>query len=170
MSRFSEMIAQYFTASIDASRLEEKRRQLEQEVDAWEKGHEKMHKSFSYGGIITYEQLDSYKVSTKEKPIGYPTGKNCITFRLPNIGSVILMYTVCVAPKGERGRFGLHGHDCIENNLQLEGNGECKGVICPPFTMVVFDPFEDHDYLLDPGASCLTAFKKAVSNGPEAAA
>lgn len=122
-----------------------------------------MELSFSKGGPVTWEQLGSYEISTPEKPIGYPTGVNCISYRLPDVGNLRVFYTKCVAPKGERGSFGWHWHPkSRETNIQLEETGKHNGTPLPPFSVTKFEPGTKHDYILPPGGSLITLFEKVV--------
>ena len=122
-----------------------------------------MEMSFTKGGPVTWEQLRSYEISTPERPIGYPTGHNCMSFRLPDIGDSMVFYTKCVAPEGEFGSFGWHWHPkSRETNIQLEFTGEHHGKKLPPFSVTTFDPGTHHDYILPPGGSLITLFDKLV--------
>lgn len=163
MSRLSEIIHKYFLNGPDVSLLEEKRRLLREEVAAWEKDFESMHGAFSQGGIVTWEQLATYRISTPDKPVGYPTGKNCLSFRLPDLEGRMIFYTVCVAPEGEVGCFGWHHHPKTnETNIQLEGTAEHDGKPHPPFSVTVFPAGTPHDYILQPGGSLITVFEKVT--------
>ena len=124
---------------------------------------ESMEKCFSEGGPITWEQLLTYEVSTAENPIGYPTGKNCISFRLQDIGGKMVFFTTCVAPPGEEGSFGWHWHPkTSETNTQLTGTAKHGGKKLPPFSVSVFAPGTPHDYILPPNGSLITVFEKVL--------
>ena len=124
---------------------------------------EEMESAFSQGGPITWEQLATYEVSTADKPIGYPTGKHCVSYRLPDQDGKMVFYTVCVAPPGEMGAFGWHWHPKTrEVNTQLVGIAEHGGKYLPPFSVTSFAPGTRHDYHLPPMGSLLTCFEKIL--------
>lgn len=124
---------------------------------------EEMERAFSQGGPITWEQLATYEVSTSERPIPYPTGKNCMSYRLPNQGPKMVFYTVCVAAPGEMGSFGWHWHPKTrETNTQLVGEAIHDNMALPPFSVSTFAPGTRHDYHLPPLGSLLTVFEKVL--------
>jgi quercetin dioxygenase-like cupin family protein len=161
MRKLKDTIKKYFLAIPNHKDLAEKRKKLVEEVRAWEQDFSVVHNSFANGGVVTWAQMASYQVSMPNRPIGYPTGKNCLTFRLPDHDKAMVFYTVCVAPKGEKGSFGWHKHPkCSETNIQLEGTAEHNGEVLPPFSVTVFPAGTEHDYILKPGGSLLTIFEK----------
>jgi len=124
---------------------------------------EEMESAFSFGGSITWEQLATYKFSTSDCPIGYPTGKHCVSYRLPDQEGKMVFYTVCVAPPGEMGAFGWHWHPKTrETNTQLVGTAKHNGQGQPPFSVTTFGPGARHDYHLPPNGSLITVFEKVL--------
>lgn len=141
--------------------LAKKTTRLFAQINALEAGLQQMHREFSVGGTITWEQLQEYKVATAENPIGYPTGKNCLSFRLPDVNGAMVFRTVCIAPPGETGSFGWHGHpSSYEMNVQIHGEGRHNGEDLPPYSVTLFPPGMKHDYELPPGGSLLTFFTR----------
>ena len=117
--------------------------------------------AFRNGGPITWEALGTYEVSTDTRVIGYPTGENCMSYRMPDVEGLRVFHTVCVAEPGMHGRFGWHFHpDANERNVQLTSTAICDGKEVGPYGYTEFEPYEEHDYILPPGASLITYFKR----------
>lgn len=122
---------------------------------------EAMERNFAKGGAITWEQISTYQISTDEQPIGYPTGFNCMSYRLPDQDGKMMFYTICVAPPGEKGSFGWHWHPKTkETNIQLVGTATHNASELPPFSVTIFKAGTRHDYILPPGGSLITIFEK----------
>lgn len=121
-----------------------------------------MEIQFREGGIINFADMQQYEISTEEKPMPYPTGKYCLTYRLPaEKEDELLFYVKSVAPEGEMASYGIHKHmDCDETVLQLTGKGKSNGKEIGQFGVIHVPAGEWHDYFLDPGASLLVPFKR----------
>ena len=124
---------------------------------------EAMETNFTKGGPITWEQLSTYQISTPEAPVGYPTGKHCMSYRLADMDGKMVFLTICVAPEGEVGSFGWHWHPkARETTTQLMKNAKHNGKKLPPFSVTTFEPGDPHDYIIDPGGALLTVFEKII--------
>ena len=86
-------IKEFLRAEPDLSKIKKQYAKIYALVD-------EMELSFSRGGPVTWEQLGTYEISTAERPIGYPTGKHCMSYRLADQNGNRVFYTVCVAPAG----------------------------------------------------------------------
>lgn len=147
------------TPDVDAIRA--KYAEIYKSVQEMEGEALRMRQTFADGGDITWEQLSGYEIATEEKPIGYPTGKNCVSYRLPGINNCLVFRTVCVAPNGQFGRFGWHWHpETRETNIQLDGYGIRNNTRLHPYAITVFEPDEPHDYTLSSGGSLITVFER----------
>ena len=125
---------------------------------------ESMEANFTKGGPLTWEQLQTYQISTADKPIGYPTGKHCMSYRLPDQDGKMMFLTLCVAPEGEKGAFGWHWHPkAKETNIQLLKNTEHHCRPLPPFSVTVFAPGDPHDYIVESGGGRITFFEKVIA-------
>lgn len=150
------LLTNLFRPDPSIAKLQEKIEKIKAVVD-------EMELSFSKGGPVTWDQIGQYAISSPEKPIPYPTGNNCISYRLPDQDGKRVFYTVCVAPEGEFGSFGWHWHPkSREINTQLVGTAKHNGVEYPPFSITTFEPGTKHDYILPPGGSLLTHFEKII--------
>lgn len=147
----------------EEANVREKYKDVFQRLEDLEGEAAAMRQTFTKGGVITKEQLASYAISTPDNPIGYPTGLNCLTYRLPDYNGNMMFYTVCVAPAGEFGCFGKHRHLRLrETNIQLTGEGECLGNAVGTFGILVFEPGTPHDYIMCSSSSLLTMFEEVI--------
>mgnify|MGYP000657506588 CR=1 FL=1 len=121
--------------------------------------------SFRNGGTITFDQLNTYLVSTPETPIKYETGKHCFAYRIESSDpDVIKFYCTFEPPEGEMAEYGLHQHpDATEECLQLEGIGECNGNSLPPFSKTVVPAGDWHNYKMKTWGAILVTFTRIPS-------
>jgi hypothetical protein len=54
-----------------------------------------MQHSFEDGGVINFEDMLEFELSTGEKPIPYPTGRNCIAYRVPAPEGKFILLALC---------------------------------------------------------------------------
>jgi len=145
-----------FSMGPDLSKIQEQYKEIYATI-------EEMELSFSKGGAITWEQLGTYEISTGERSIPYPTGKDCMSYRLPDQDGKRVFYTVCVSNAGQYGQFGWHWHPkSKEINIQLVGIAKHNGELLAPFSVTVFEPGTKHDYILPSGGALITYFEKTI--------
>jgi hypothetical protein len=112
-----------------------------------------MQHSFEDGGVINFDEMLEFEISTGDNPIPYPTGRNCVAYRLPAPEGEIHFIGVMSPSNGEIAEYGFHRHDdCVETCIQIVGTAhtkKAKGVearVARPFCTTVFQPGEIHDY------------------------
>jgi hypothetical protein len=112
-----------------------------------------MQHSFEDGGVINFEDMLEFEVSTGEKPIPYPTGRNCIAYRVPAPEGEIHFIGVMSPSNGEIAEYGFHRHDdCVETCIQIVGTAHTKsrkgGRLKLPdlFVLPYFSLGKFHDY------------------------
>lgn len=123
--------------------------------------------TFIRGGVINFEQMNKYEISTAEDPKPYAIGRYCTAYRLdPSIffetsEEVIIFYSVFTPQEGQVSKFAWHTHeDCDEITTQLSGTAISMGKTLPPFSISKFKAGEKHDYIMNEMGTAITKFTK----------
>lgn len=123
-----------------------------------------MRTSFSDGGIISFEQMSEFEVSTAGRPVPYPTGNNCIVYLVYKSADELHFYCFFKPKPNEPAQYGTHAHnDCTEWTLQLEGTAMSRGEKKPPFSTTFFKPMEYHDYIMAQPGTIYVVFRKITA-------
>ena len=142
--------------SIEKTKREERVQCIMRDLEGFRNDLSNMRTAFQDGGSIDVEKLQSFRISTPEEKIPYPTGKNVVTYRLPDCMGAMVFRNVCVAVPGEIGSFGWHVHpDGNESVYHLTGGGKTGKRDLAPFSFSHFPAGKLHNYDMDPGAEIL---------------
>jgi hypothetical protein len=122
-----------------------------------------MQQSFTDGGSISFSDLGSYTISTENAPMPFPTGRNCVAYRIPDTPSgQIRFYCIFEPMPNDPAQYGWHNHpDCEEEVIQLTGTAEAFNKKIPPFSKSIFRVGQYHDYIMrEPGTILVTFTEK----------
>lgn len=115
-----------------------------------------MQTRFSDGGIISFSDMEEFELFKL-----YPTGKNCMAYRIPAEEGRLNFIGIMSPIDGEDAKYGFHAHDdCDETCYQVTGTAHTRGNKKPPGSKTTFPAGEWHDYIMKESGVMYVTFKK----------